>query len=347
MINEFRTETAMSSRGPLAVDYLVLAYLAATGIVALTSLTGMGLGLAALHAAGMGLVWWMASLPLPSHGLVLFFRMFYPVALTPLLYLELAPLNQVHVTGYFDATVMQWEELLFGTQLATVFSEWYGRLWFSEMLHLGYFSYYFIVPGAAATAYLLKGPRALERASFTIALAFFICYLCFSVFPVAGPRYDFPQIAGEAADGVAPSAPGGGRGGPDSGGACGGLPAHGRSRRWQDVRSGSHHTRVGFFQGNGVPFVPRRGHAVRVVRHGTREQARLLDHGALRGVSSAWNGIRTVSLWDRRPGRTHRGDRGLPCDAVADAAPRRRCLGNRSTPLPVQVLTTMQSEANV
>ncbi|MEK6255095.1 MAG: phosphatase PAP2 family protein, partial [Gemmatimonadales bacterium] len=100
-----------------------------------------------------------------------------------------------------DATVMQWEELLFGTQLATVVSEWYGRLWFSEMLPLGYFSYYFIVPGAAATAYLLKGPRALERASFTIALAFFICYLCFSVFPVAGPRYDFPRIAGEAANG--------------------------------------------------------------------------------------------------------------------------------------------------
>ena len=201
MINEFRTETAMSSRGPLAVDYLVLAYLAATGLVALTSLSGMGLGIAALHAVGMGLIWWMASLPLPSHGLALFFRLFYPVVLTPLLYMELAPLNQVHVTGYFDATVMRWEELLFGTQLATVFSEWYGRLWFSEMLHLGYFSYYFIVPGAAATAYLLKGPRALERASFTIALAFFICYLCFSVFPVAGPRYDFPRIAGEAANG--------------------------------------------------------------------------------------------------------------------------------------------------
>ncbi|MEN8160459.1 MAG: fused MFS/spermidine synthase, partial [Myxococcota bacterium] len=61
--------------------------------------------------------------------------------------------------------------------------------------------YYVIVPGAAVAAFLLKGPRALERASFTIALAFFVCYLSFSVFPVAGPRYDFPQIAGEASDG--------------------------------------------------------------------------------------------------------------------------------------------------
>jgi membrane-associated phospholipid phosphatase len=201
VIKEFRGETEMSSRGPLAVDYLVLAYLAATGVVALTSLRGMGIGIAAVHVGAMGLVWWMGSLPLPTHRLVLFFRLFYPVALTPLLYLELAPLNQLHVAGYFDATVMEWEQALFGTQLAMVFSEWYGGLWFSEMLHLGYFSYYFIIPGAAATAFLLKGPRALERASFTIALAFFVCYLCFSVFPVAGPRYDFPQIATEAADG--------------------------------------------------------------------------------------------------------------------------------------------------
>ncbi len=191
----------MSSRGPLAVDYLTLAYLAATGLVALTSLSGMGLGIALVHVVVMGLIWWAAALPLPAHRLALFFRLFYPVALTPLLYLELAPLNQVHVTGYFDATVMEWEQSLFGAQLAMDFGEWYNRLWFSEVLHLGYFSYYFIVPGAAATAFLLKGPRALERASFTIALAFFVCYVCFSVFPVAGPRYDFPKLVGDAANG--------------------------------------------------------------------------------------------------------------------------------------------------
>ncbi len=201
VIKGFRAETEMRSRGPLAVDYLTMAYLAATGVVALTSITGFGVGIAVLPLAAMGLIWWMASFTLPTNGFVLFFRLFYPVALTPLLYLELAPLNQLHVTGYFDPTVMMWEELLFGTQLAMVFSDWYGRLWFSEMLHLGYLSYYLIVPGAAVAAFLLKGPRALERASFTIALAFFVCYLCFSVFPVAGPRYDFPQIAGEASDG--------------------------------------------------------------------------------------------------------------------------------------------------
>jgi membrane-associated phospholipid phosphatase len=201
LIEGFRSETDMAMRGPLAVDYLTQAYLAATAVVALTSLSGVGLLITALHVGAMVLIAWAAALPLPKHGLAVFFRLFYPVALTPILYLELAPLNQLHVSGYFDAAVMHWEELVFGSQLAMVFSERIGHLWFSEMLHIGYFSYYFIVPGAAATAFLLKGPRALERASFTIALAFFMCYLCFSVFPVAGPRYDFPTIAGDGPSG--------------------------------------------------------------------------------------------------------------------------------------------------
>jgi len=201
-MTSFRDEVNMSDRGPLAVDYLSLAYLTATGLVALTSFTPLGIGIAALHLVMMAGIWWMARLPLPEQGLPLFFRMFYPVALTPLMYLELAPLNQLHVTGYFDVNVMVWEERLFGTQLAMTFGEWCDSLWFSEILHLGYFSYYLIVPGAAIAAYLLKGPRALERASFTIALAFYICYLCFSVFPVAGPRYDFPKLSGDPANGL-------------------------------------------------------------------------------------------------------------------------------------------------
>jgi membrane-associated phospholipid phosphatase len=200
-VSGHRQEADFASRGPLGVDYLTAAYLAATAIVALTSASVLGLGIAALHVAAIVLIGRAAPGSLPNHRFLLFFRLFYPIALTPLLYLELAPLNQLHVTGYFDPSVMRWEEAMFGDQLAMVFSDWYGRLWFSETLHLGYFSYYLIVPGAAVAAYVLKGPRSLERASFTIALAFFSCYLCFAVFPVAGPRYDFPLIAGEAAEG--------------------------------------------------------------------------------------------------------------------------------------------------
>ena len=194
-------EAGLGSRGPLGVDYLMAAYLAATGVVALASTSSLGAGLAILHLGGIAGVRWLAYRPLPTNRVLLFFRLFYPVALTPLLYLELAPLNQLHVTGYFDPIVMRWEEMIFGRQLAMVFGERFGSLWFSEVLHFGYFSYYLIVPGAAVAAYALKGPRALERAAFTIALAFFICYVCFAVFPVAGPRYDFPMLAGEPARG--------------------------------------------------------------------------------------------------------------------------------------------------
>jgi membrane-associated phospholipid phosphatase len=81
-------------------------------------------------------------------------------------------------------------------------SDWIPNRWFSEALHLGYVSYYLVVPAALIAAWRAAGKGGLERAAFTTALAFFLCYLCFAVFPVAGPRYDFPKITGPPADGV-------------------------------------------------------------------------------------------------------------------------------------------------
>jgi membrane-associated phospholipid phosphatase len=186
--------------GPLAVDYLLAAYLAATGVLAALS-GGGGAVVAVVHGVALAVLSRLARLPLPSGAVLQFFRMVYPLALTPLLYLELATLNQLHVTGYFDQVVQNWEEWLFGVQLSVVAAERFRLLWLSEMLHLGYFSYYFLIPAACIGAYVVRGPRALERVAFTTALAFFVCYLCFAVFPVAGPRYDFPTITGPPSDG--------------------------------------------------------------------------------------------------------------------------------------------------
>ncbi|MDH3427286.1 MAG: phosphatase PAP2 family protein, partial [Gemmatimonadota bacterium] len=104
--------------------------------------------------------------------------------------------------GYFDATVQAWEQALFGSQLSIVMSGWYDALWFSEMLHFGYVSYYVVVPAALIGGFSLGGEDGLERVAFTTALAFFLCYLCFAVFPVAGPRYEFARIVGPQTDGA-------------------------------------------------------------------------------------------------------------------------------------------------
>lgn len=188
--------------GLLSVDVLAIAYLAATGVLALVSRSATGLGIAAAHAVGIAGVLALGRLPRPRSSLLAFLRIAWPVALTPLFYLELATLNQLLFPGYHDAIVQRWEEALFGVQLSVKASDWIPSLWFSEVLHIGYVSYYLVVPTALISAWTAGGREGLERAAFTTALGFFLCYLCFAVFPVAGPRYDFPKIDGPPSQGV-------------------------------------------------------------------------------------------------------------------------------------------------
>lgn len=192
---------AFSADGPRAGDVLVAGYLAATGVLAAVSGTRTGFLLAGLHAAGLVMLHFAVRLPVPRNPIGAFLRLGWPVAITPLFYMELATLNQQLFPGYFDAAVQGWEEALFGAQLSVVSSGWFDALWFSELLHVGYVSYYLIVPVALLAGWKFGRRAGLEQVAFTTALAFYLCYLCFAVFPVAGPRYEFARIAGPQTDG--------------------------------------------------------------------------------------------------------------------------------------------------
>lgn len=185
----------------LAVDLLALVYLGLTGLLAAASGSARGALLAGLHLTAGIAILAVSRWGVPSNPWLAFLRLAYPVVATPLLYSELAWLNQLHVTGYFDATVQGWEQAIFGVQLSMEASRWVPTLWVSEVLHAGYLSYYLLVPGAALGVFLLAGRRALHEWAFTVGLAFFVSYLVFSLFPVAGPRYEFPIIDGPPARG--------------------------------------------------------------------------------------------------------------------------------------------------
>lgn len=182
-------------------DVLASAYLAATGVLAAASGTRTGFLLAALHLAAMTAVHFVARTPVPKNPFGAFLRLAWPVAVTPLFYTELATLNQLLFPGYFDTAVQAWEQTMFGAQLSVVASGWIDARWFSELLHLGYVSYYLVVPAALFGAWRLGGRVGLERTIFATALGFYLCYLCFAVFPVAGPRYEFARISGPQTDG--------------------------------------------------------------------------------------------------------------------------------------------------
>ena len=186
----------------LPIDRLAAIYLALTGVIATLSMSATGFRIAALHLVALGLVHLVARIPVPANRFAAFMRLAWPVVVTPLMYMELATLNQLLFPGYFDATVQAWEQVLFGSQLSMVFSGWFDALWFSELLHFGYVSYYLVVPVALIGGFKLGGEAGLQCVAFTTAFAFFLCYLCFAVFPVAGPRYEFARIVGPQTDGL-------------------------------------------------------------------------------------------------------------------------------------------------
>lgn len=186
-------------RGGLASDVLLAAYLLVTAVLALAAGSRDGIVLGLVHGAAAAAVVVLARRPLPRAGILRFFRVAYPLLLMPVLYAELRVLDQLLFHGFFDSTVQVWEQALFGTQLSVAAARDLPYDWLSVVLHLGYVSYYLVVPTAAIAAYLTGGARALERATTTISLGFFICYLFFAVFPVAGPRYLFPPLSGPPA----------------------------------------------------------------------------------------------------------------------------------------------------
>ena len=87
-----------------------------------------------------------------------------------------------------DHVFATWEQQLFGYQPALLFSQKFPSPWVSELLTLGYVSYFplmVIVP----VFYLICRYERFLRASFVMLTAFFAFYVIFIFLPVAGPQY--------------------------------------------------------------------------------------------------------------------------------------------------------------
>lgn len=126
----------------------------------------------------------------------------YAILLIPVLYTELAVLNQAVFGGYyFDELIIAWEAVLFGGQPFRELAQNYPQLLLSEFLHFAYLSYYLIIYAPPLYLYL-RGRRAEhQQLVFALLLTFFAHYVFFIYFPVQGPRYLFPAPVGELSGG--------------------------------------------------------------------------------------------------------------------------------------------------
>ena len=184
-------------------DWITVVYLVITGVLACIfhkNLRWWGLYVVCRVGVICGLLW-LALIPEDSLPLLLqVVRDWYPIATILIFYLEIPPLTQMVLQGYFDDKVIEWEDRLFNGQPSIYFSARFPSKWLSELLHLCYFSYYPIVFGLVTVLYLQGRHEAFHEVVFAEILTFNLCLIWYIFMPVMGPYYKFQKISGPLSD---------------------------------------------------------------------------------------------------------------------------------------------------
>ena len=109
----------------------------------------------------------------------------YPYLFFFYLHWESGMIRKIFHALPFDPVVQQWDLAIFGVHPHSVLSQ-FQPLWFTELIHFGYFFYYILMLLPAILFYR-KDLTAFRRFLFDISLLYLIHYFIFYAFPVHGP----------------------------------------------------------------------------------------------------------------------------------------------------------------
>jgi hypothetical protein len=189
-----------------AIDLATAAYVViATGAL-LNSFRGDGVPgwpwLLAAHALIGGLVL-LAPKARNAGPLGRFAGDWYPMVLLPALYGEIGILT-LSAGFQNDLMIQRLETWVFGSQISYRWIRESPSVVLSWLLHACYLAYYPILY-ASPLALWMSGRRDASRHTiFAVMATFYLCYIVFIFFPVAGPRYAFDS-AHNAATAVWPA----------------------------------------------------------------------------------------------------------------------------------------------
>ncbi len=97
------------------------------------------------------------------------------------------------------------EQTVFGCQPSLLFSQKIPWGWFSELMCMGYVSYFPLI-AITTMYYFLYRYHEFQMASFTILTSFFVYYLVFILLPVTGPQFYYLAVGvDKIAEGVFPN----------------------------------------------------------------------------------------------------------------------------------------------
>jgi membrane-associated phospholipid phosphatase len=128
---------------------------------------------------------WVVSLMWPCR-LMMLFRVVYLLVMLGSWYPDTYELNSQF--NNLDHIFASYEQDLFGFQPALVFSRVHNSALVSELMHMGYFSYYLFFVVTSIVVYFHYFGQ-FERVVNVIIASFFTCYVIYVFLPVTGPQY--------------------------------------------------------------------------------------------------------------------------------------------------------------
>lgn len=189
LFNYLFTTEGKPKKGLLAVEWVVMGYLLLTLMLTLFMYTKVynpeSMIWGRFRVVMMTAALWAVYRMLPCR-FTHFCRIGGQLALLSWWYPDTYELNRMlpNLDHHFAAL----EQTLFGCQPALTFAQQWDHPVWSELMHLGYASYYPMI-GVVTLYYFFRCYQDFNRASFVILASFFIYYVIFIALPVTGPQY--------------------------------------------------------------------------------------------------------------------------------------------------------------
>lgn len=181
-------------RGLLPLEWLVMAYTALTLCVAFFTYTKLqnpdAMIWGRVRVVAMTAALWVVYRLVPCR-LTRLVRVVAQMSLLAWWYPDTYELNRVFPN--LDHVFCAWEQSLFGCQPAMLFADWFSWPVISELMSMGYASYYPMI-ALVVFFYFCCRYKEFQRASFVLLAAFFIYYVVFIFVPVAGPTFYYKAV---------------------------------------------------------------------------------------------------------------------------------------------------------
>jgi membrane-associated phospholipid phosphatase len=123
----------------------------------------------------------------------------YPMLLLPALYGEIGVLT-LDAGFQNDLLIQRLEAWVFGSQVSYRWIRETADPLLSWILHACYLAYYPILYASPFGLWLVGKKDASRHTIFAVMVTFYVCYVVFLFFPVAGPRYAFEAARNIATD---------------------------------------------------------------------------------------------------------------------------------------------------